>query len=88
MKAADVLEGVAIGLDSLAARAGTSVDKGIVSGAAIVVRAIAELMTNRSSLECLAFLELIRDSGTLPIAKEELDAQITAAVDKALGVIG
>lgn len=83
MKVADVLNGVAVGLDAMATAAQSPTERGMAAGAAIVVRTVAEMLTDRTPDECIAILETIRDKGAAGIVRAELDAQTQAVIDAA-----
>jgi hypothetical protein len=80
VKAADVLQAVAVGLDALdAGTADPAVSIG-AKGAAVAVRALAALLDDRTPEEAVALLEQIRDHGARPITAAELDAQVEKAL--------
>lgn len=87
MNVRDLLNGVAIGLDATAdalKKDGKHTpESGVAMGAAVVLRTVAELLTDRTPAECVAILEAIRDKGTKAISDVELDAQTKAVIDRA-----
>ncbi len=90
MKAADVLQGVAVGLEALAVAVTDPGERhggnaaGAARGAAVVVRAVASMLVDRTPAECVAILEAIRDKGAQAIGATELDAQAAAVVGRVL----
>lgn len=89
MKAADVLRVVAAGLEASAKALHDDNEKlggpiaGAVMGAAVVVRAAADMLTDRTPAECIEALELIRDHGAKGIVKAHLDQQVKDTIDRA-----
>lgn len=90
MKAADVLHVVAAGLKTAADGLVDPNEKlggpiaGAVRGAAVVVDAVADMLTSRTPAECIEVLEMIRDKGAKGIVKDVLDAQTKATIAAAL----
>lgn len=82
MKSADILGAVAVALEASTTALRDVAMADAMRGAAVVMRAVADLLTDRTPAECLAILEQLRDSGTQPISASDLDAQTVAIIDR------
>lgn len=80
-----IVEGFAQAAD-VVARAGQAEGNAALHAGAgvagVILREVARLLEDRTPDEALAILISIRDHGAQPITKEELDAQVAAAVAK------
>lgn len=82
MTVSEVLNATATGLDATASALSDPIEKAATAGAAVVVRMIASIVSDRTAEESIAILERIRDHGVQPIGQAELDAQTKEVIDR------
>lgn len=76
MKTSDILQALAIGLEAVDKSTEDPTISAATRGAAVIIRALVTITTDRTVEESIKLLEKIRDEGAKPVSQLELDAQL------------